>query len=329
MNIEMSFSIKFIFLLIPVVFVFSSCNQSKKNVHPEIAHLTESKPYNAALSFQLLTSNCFACHSPNPEIEVRVAPSMAEIKSSYISKYQQEEAFIQQMTEFLSKPLADKSLMPAAVEQYGIMPKMEFSASDLNQIARYLHRTPLENENWYTDDFPNEKIKYAIDENELGIEQRGLKLAMATKGVLGKNLLKAIQDKGTSGALSFCNTRAIPLTDSMSNEMVAHIKRVSDFNRNPANKANFAESSYIQNGRTLLAAGSKLMPKVIEEEDKYISYYPIMTTELCLQCHGIPEEDIQPDVLETIISLYPTDRAMGFKEGDLRGIWVIEMAKDK
>jgi|TARA_B110000240_G_scaffold47236_1_gene53538 hypothetical protein len=43
-------------------------------------------------------------------------------------------------------------------------------------------------------------------------------IAVATKGVLGKNLLNAINTKGVAGAVDFCNTQAIPLTDSMAIE---------------------------------------------------------------------------------------------------------------
>jgi hypothetical protein len=61
---------------------------------------------------------------------------------------------------------------------------------------------------------------------------------MKTKQELGKNLMQAIQTKGTAGALEFCNIKALPITDSMSNVLNASIKRVSDLERNPKNKAN-------------------------------------------------------------------------------------------
>ena len=69
----------------------------------------------------------------------------------------------------------------------------------------------------------------------------GLEYALGTKKVLGKNLMESIQKKGTLEALVFCNHRAIPLTDSMSTKFNASIKRVSDNNRNPNNKANKEE----------------------------------------------------------------------------------------
>ena len=41
------------------------------------------------------------------------------------------------------------------------------------------------------------------------------KYAVETKGVLGKNLMNAINSQGTENAIEFCSTKAIVLTDSM------------------------------------------------------------------------------------------------------------------
>ena len=41
---------------------------------------------------------------------------------------------------------------------------------------------------------------------------------------------------------------------------------------------------------------------------------------LCLQCHG---EAIAPPVAEKISALYPDDKATGFREGDIRGAFVV------
>ena len=48
---------------------------------------------------------------------------------------------------------------------------------------------------------------------------------------------------------------------------------------------------------------------------------------LCLNCHGEPGKEINESTLEKINSLYPEDKAIDFKVGDLRGMWSIEMPK--
>lgn len=57
-----------------------------------------------------------------------------------------------------------------------------------------------------------EAIASSLD--TMAYAERGVKYAMNTQAVLGKNLMQAIQETGTSGALSFCNEKAYPLTDS-------------------------------------------------------------------------------------------------------------------
>ena len=52
----------------------------------------------------------------------------------------------------------------------------------------------------------------------------GKTMALKTKRCLGRNLLEAINTKGTEHALEFCSTRAIPLTDSLTLAQHAGIK---------------------------------------------------------------------------------------------------------
>lgn len=150
---------------------------------------------------------------------------------------------------------------------------------------------------------------------------------MQTKSVLGKNLLQAINSKGTAGALSFCNIQAIPLTDSMAVLLDASVKRVSDKNRNPNNKANASELEYIRQSKVALAKGMEIEPKLITTANGYTGYYPILTNKMCMQCHGEKGSDISTEVSNKIKALYPADLATGYGVDQLRGIWVVEMKK--
>jgi len=154
----------------------------------------------------------------------------------------------------------------------------------------------------------------------------GLKYAMTTKAQLGKNLLGTIKNKGTEEALIFCNVRAFTLTDSMAVVQKVAIKRVSDKPRNANNKANMKEMVQIEKFKKDFASGKKIEP-VIEslENDSIQFYYPIITNKMCLQCHGVPNKDIKPTVIKKITDLYPTDKAIGYSENQVRGIWNVKM----
>jgi Protein of unknown function (DUF3365) len=147
--------------------------------------------------------------------------------------------------------------------------------------------------------------------------------AMQTKGVLGKNLMNAINKQGTEKAIEFCSTKAIVLTDSMGTALNATLKRVSDQPRNPINLANENETAFINELKEMISKGEKLTSKITESNGKTIGYFPIETNAMCLQCHGSKDLDIKPNVLKKIELLYPKDQATGYKENQIRGIFVV------
>jgi nitrate reductase cytochrome c-type subunit len=163
---------------------------------------------------------------------------------------------------------------------------------------------------------------------EVNYLEVGKELALETKSNLGKNLAGAITEKGSEGAVKFCNIQAIPITDSMSLLLGAQIKRVSDQPRNPDNHANVAELAYITKWKEAHANGTNLPPMITEVDQKMIGYYPITTNPMCMQCHGTPGKDINAATLAKITKLYPSDKATGYGLEDLRGIFVVEMNKN-
>jgi hypothetical protein len=257
-------------------------------------------------------------------MENRIAPPMEAIKRHYISTETTEEAFTKDLINFLNNPTVEKSKMPNAVHRFNLMPRMGYRESDLKEIAAYIFNTNLEKPGWFEQHFNEERAKYRLKNNTTPIDQ-GRQIAMNTKTVLGKNLMLAIQTKGTEKAISFCNTRAIPLTDSMAIAQQAKIKRVSDKNRNPKNAANDDELAYIELIKKRINNNQSPQPQIKNLGDKLIGYYPIMTNKMCLQCHGQPESEVLPNTLKRLKSLYPNDKALGYSENELRGIWVIEM----
>ena len=153
------------------------------------------------------------------------------------------------------------------------------------------------------------------------------KYAIETKGVLGKNLMNAINTQGTEKAIEFCSTKAIVLTDSMSIAFNASIKRVSDKPRNPINMANDNETAFINELKQKISKGEKMTPKFTESDGKITGYFPIETNAMCLQCHGSKDLEIKPNVLKKIAQLYPKDQATGYKENQIRGIFVVTQNK--
>lgn len=163
--------------------------------------------------------------------------------------------------------------------------------------------------------------------SDINYLKSGKELALQTGASLSKHLVNAIKEKGTAGAVEFCNLKAIPITDSMSIALGAQIKRVSDRTRNPNNKANEAELAYIQKLKDAKAEGKEQGPILSEIDGKMVGYYPIITNHMCMQCHGKPGKDINALTLAKIKKLYPNDQATGYGENEIRGLFVVIMNK--
>ncbi|MBW8050891.1 MAG: DUF3365 domain-containing protein [Cytophagales bacterium] len=320
-------------LTIGVLIALVSCNQNSTGEKTDQVNLSEEpvevETTNEDLSkgFQLLESSCFSCHSPNVNIENKVAPSMADIKKYYVNEGVPKESFTNALIEFVSDPTEEKVKIPQAIEHFGLMPKFNLSEEQLSQIANYIYSTELETPDWYGKHYEEEKQKHKVNLEDLSYEEIGQNYAMSTKSVLGKSLKGAIKSKGTENAVEFCNERAYPLTDSMAIALNTKIKRVSDKPRNPLNAANESELKYIDVSKQILAKGRKIKSQVLEINGIMVGYYPIVTNKMCMQCHGKPNTQIQPATLEKLNSLYPKDMAKGYAENQLRGIWVVEMDK--
>ncbi len=318
----------FLFFSALLTLSFFGCSEQSKNQSPKQKEnkiiFEEFPPENIKMGFQHLNSVCFSCHSVDPGNTNKVAHDMAEIIEIY--KYQSNsfEDFHQKLANFINQPESQNKLL-VSEDNYGSMPNFNLSDKEIFQIATYLYQSSIEESDWYSKHYQSELEKHKPDLNDLSYIEKGKKLALSTKSVLGKNLTRAIKQNGTSAAISFCNIRAITLTDSISQELNTHIKRVSDQPRNPKNKANKQELEYILTKKQALKEGKPIAPQLQKMDDKMVGYYPITTSKMCLQCHGIPDQNIQLEVQKKLNTLYPNDAATGYKENELRGIWVVEM----
>lgn len=322
---------KNILLLLLSIFILS-CNKKKEeyvSVESENVQI-DTIAHNGK---KLMETHCYLCHSPSAkEGEGRIAPPMIAVKSRYLMDYDSKEDFVKAISSFVENPTDDNAKMHGAVKNFGIMPKQVFPENATAQIADFMFDYQIEEPTWFkehwqghgNDDWTQPGKKVIVVEKQKTYEEIGLEYALSTKKLLGQNLMGTIQNKGTLEAMTFCNIQAIPLTDSMSVHHNASIKRVSDKNRNPNNRANAEELVYIEQFKKDLVAKREPKPVTIDKGDKVQFYYPIPTNTMCLQCHG---KQIKPEVAKQILKLYPKDLAVGYGENEVRGIWSITFNK--
>lgn len=166
-----------------------------------------------------------------------------------------------------------------------------------------------------------------IAEESIDYLTEGKQIAGEAQATLGKNLMNAINSKGTKYAVEFCNIEAMKITDSMATLLNASIKRVTDQPRNSKNQANAVELKNIQVMKDQIAKGEMPNPLLTESDGRMIGYYAIMTNSMCLNCHGEKNITIESETYDKIKALYPSDKATGYGENQLRGMWVVEMDK--
>lgn len=319
-----------LFLLSVAAFLFSAQLDSAVDAPQSVS---DDEPIRVPMqdrAVSILANNCASCHALDGREEAKIAPTFRTIKAAYAKQSASEADFVQSMTRFLQQPEADQAKLPEAVKSYGIMPNLGLSESDYQAVASYLYTAELQKSDWYTTTFVEDLKQWEASQQEAEVDylSKGKDLSSATKVVIGKNLIGAINSRGTEGAVDFCNERAIPLTDSMATVLKASIKRVSDRARNPMNAANASERAYIKSAKAELFTKGEITPKSFDQGDKVIAYYPIITNQMCMQCHGSPQQDIEVEVLRMIQEKYPQDKATGYEPNQVRGIWVIEMDKD-
>lgn len=285
----------------------------------------------------ILESQCYSCHSPTAAHGERLAPPMAAVKKHYLKKHPLREDFVEALLAFTLKPQKDKALMKGAVEKFGLMPKAGFAEADLRKAAHYIYQAELPAPPGFGqkhagkkgsgghDAKPGHVRRGASAQAQKDTLAQGRTLAMRTKKALGKNLMEALATGGPEYALDFCHLRALAITDSMSEVLNARVSRVSDKPRNPANRASEEEEAIMAQYRAALDMGEE--PELSWErlpEERVRTYYPIVTNQMCLQCHGEKGKTLAPETAAKIAQLYPEDQATGYTANQLRGLFKVE-----
>lgn len=157
--------------------------------------------------------------------------------------------------------------------------------------------------------------------------QRGKAIAAETFSLLSSNLQTAIQQGGVSNALPFCSLAASPITAGMAGKHGVTIRRITHKPRNPAARADATELQILNHFAAALTGTNPPPPLVTNLTASTATFFApiILNNELCLQCHGEPGNDISAENVAVIQRLYLQDEATGFKLGQLRGAWRIDI----
>ena len=164
----------------------------------------------------------------------------------------------------------------------------------------------------------------------LNVKQEGVKYIKMLGGAL-KTELKAHMKKDPTGldALAFCTGSADKITKEVNAKLpdYAKVRRTAlKIRNNSVNTPDATDKKVMQAYESSIAAKT-FTPKdikVVQEGDVTRVYKPLIAKKVCLKCHG---SNLDPKIADALKSAYPEDKAIGFKEGDLRGVIVAEIKK--
>jgi hypothetical protein len=146
-------------------------------------------------------------------------------------------------------------------------------------------------------------------------------------GKLKAALGAAMQARGPEGALDVCNKQAPAIATEVSQGSGWSVARTSLKPRNAASAPDAYERKIMEAFNARIAKGEKaadlVSAEVVEENGaktfRFIKAIP--TGEICMTCHG---DTVDPGLKQKILALYPEDQAIGFKQGDMRGVFTLK-----
>lgn len=157
------------------------------------------------------------------------------------------------------------------------------------------------------------------------LEQEARQLIQSFAATLQTTLKSAIAEGGLTKAVSVCQIEAPNIAGQVAAEGWT-VGRTSLRERNPENRPDDWELAQLQSFEEQHTKGVAVpllkVAEVIEENDqrKFRYMQAIPTQGLCLACHG---SQLATDVQTILAERYPSDRAVGFSEGDLRGAFTL------
>jgi len=150
-------------------------------------------------------------------------------------------------------------------------------------------------------------------------QKRAMGAKEAMFGQLMGKLTQEIAKGGPASAISVCQEEAPRIAQQVSTEKGIKIGRTSRKLRNPKNQPPAWAKELIEQSiaEPAFFANSK---------GEFAALLPIKLLPQCVVCHGSGEQ-IPAEVRTALTQRYPDDQATGFKEGDLRGWFWIEVPK--
>lgn len=154
--------------------------------------------------------------------------------------------------------------------------------------------------------------------------KRGDVVVSAMQAALLGELTKEMQRGGPEGAVKVCHLEATSIAQQVARKQGVAAGRTSHRLRNPTNAPKPWAAPIVASHAGKPAAGVDGF--VVDLGERVGLLRPIGFRAACAACHG-PRERLAPQVLKELQDRYPDDQAVGFREGEIRGWFWVELPK--
>ena len=168
---------------------------------------------------------------------------------------------------------------------------------------------------------------YAMSEQEA--KQIAMESIKTVGGKLKHTLMTKAKEGGLSNAATFCSTEASNVAKEASKSLPkgVSVKRITDKPRNKMNQATPEQLKVFNEIKANMKPNEKPQMVVKKISDNHYQVYkPLKVGKKCLNCHG--GDDVRnKDAYNIIGKKYPNDKAIGYKLGDFRGAFLVDIKR--
>ncbi|MGB0417028.1 MAG: c-type cytochrome [Coraliomargarita sp.] len=101
---------------------------------------------------QLIKTYCNTCHGVGDrEMDAMLAPPLLGVRDAYLERHPEADAFVSAMVAFTRHPKRQNSLMPYALDVYGLKGSVSLSETDLRLTAIAVFAEQVERPTWMRD----------------------------------------------------------------------------------------------------------------------------------------------------------------------------------
>jgi len=162
------------------------------------------------------------------------------------------------------------------------------------------------------------------------IKMKAKQAIMTVGGTLKKTMGAKMKEGGPSMAAEFCSNSASKLAQDASKnlEKGVTVRRITSKPRDSKNMATDEQLEVLKDIEAKMKQGK--MPKMVVKQiskNHYQVYKPFKVGDKCVICHGT-KETRDENAYKIILEKYPNDKAVGYKVGDLRGAFLVDIINE-